>query len=404
MHIARVIRSAAVLTAGVALIGQPVVAQDAPKPATPGFDFSGVILGNFQIKSDSASKVATGGQQPNQFQIERAYLTFRMPAGEDGSIRITTDIFNNAAACGAGCYQGWTARLKYAYFQYNFLHDINDMKGFNAVARIGMLHTVAIDHEEGFWNRYLSQTAIERNGFFSSSDVGIAGVLTLPNKMGEVYATVANGTGYTQTELDPYKDYSARLSLTPFGNNRDGILKTLTISPWAYFGKTASKFIAGGTGQNGPVTSGLDKNRYGIFVGIKDRRFTAGADYAQRTETVETGANTPVSPRDSYQNSGTLASAFLSVRPVELFDANPKAKSPFSVFARLDNFKPYSDQRSAGAGTQTTSSANQLLIAGASWDLNSKAVFSLDYQALTPKSGSTAVESKIMYMHFQIGF
>ena len=396
-------RQLALAAAVVALIAQSVVAQDAPKPATPGFDFSGVILGNFQIKSDSASKVATGGQQPNQFQIERAYLTFKMPAGQDGSVRITTDIYNNSGACGTGCYQGWTARLKYAYFQYNFLHNINDMKGFDAVARIGMLHTALIDHEEGFWNRYLSPTAVERNGFFSSSDVGIAGVLTLPNKWGELYATVANGTGYAQTELDPYKDYSARLSLTPFGN-QSGILKTITISPWAYFGKSASKFIAGGTGQNGAVTDGLDKNRYGVFVGVRDRRLTAGAELGRRTETVETGANTPASPRIAYNNSGTLTSAFLSVRPVELFGDDPKVKSPFSVFARFDNFKPYSDQRSAGTGTQTTNSANQLLIAGASWDLNSKATFALDYQSLTPQSGSTAVQSKIMYMHFQIGF
>ena len=170
------------------------------------------------------------------------------------------------------------------------------------------------------------------------------------------------------------------------------------------FRQNGEQVHRGGTGQNGPVTGGLDKNRYGVFVGLKDRRITAGASYAQRTETVETGANTPASPRDSYQNSGTLTTAFLSVRPVELFGDNPKTKSPFSVFARMDNFKPYSDQRSAGNGTQTTNSANRLLIAGASWDLNSKAVFSLDYQSLTPQSGSTAVESKIMYMHFQIGF
>jgi hypothetical protein len=405
MQIVRALRRLSVASAAAALLAQPVIGQDAPKPATPGFDFSGVLFGNFQMKSDSASKAAIGGQQPNQFQIERVYLNFRMPAGEDGSIRVTTDIFNNSSACGAGCYQGWTARLKYAYFQYNFLHDIGDQKGFNAVARIGMLHTVQIDHEEGFWPRYLSQTAIERNAFFSSSDLGVAGLLTLPAKWGEVYATITNGTGYSQTELDPYKDYAARLSLTPWGGD-NGFAKTITISPYVYMGKTASKFINGGTGQVGPVTDGLTKNRMGVFVGVKDRRFTAGADFGQRTETIETGSNTSASPRVTYDNTGTLTAGFVSLRPFEIFSDDPKAKSPFSLFARYDSFKPFSDQRSAGptTGTQTTSSANTLLIAGASWDLNSKATFSIDYQDLSPQSGSTTLESKILFVHFQISF
>ena len=54
-----------------------------------------------------------------------------------------------------------------------FLHDIGGKKGFNAAARIGMLHTALIDHEEGFWPRWISQVGVERNGFFSSSDVGL---------------------------------------------------------------------------------------------------------------------------------------------------------------------------------------------------------------------------------------
>ncbi|HVT40624.1 MAG TPA: hypothetical protein VHE78_16395, partial [Gemmatimonadaceae bacterium] len=254
-------------------------------PVTPALDFSGVIYGNYQYRYDSATKAANGNQAPNKFDIERVYLNVRMPAGADGSIRVTTDVFNNAGSC-AGCYAGWTVRLKYAYFQYNFLHDIGGSKGFNAVARVGMLHTVQVDHEEGFWPRWISQVAIERNGFFSSSDVGIAGLLTLPGKWGEFYATMVNGSGYAQVEVDPYKDYAARFSLTPFGSH-DSILRTLTISPFFSAGHTASKFINGGTGQIGPVSEGNTRSRDGVFVGLKDRRLSLGAEWAQRTETVE---------------------------------------------------------------------------------------------------------------------
>src|SRR5256885_2245533 len=83
-----------------------------------------------------------------------------------------------------------------------------------APQRFGIVHTVVIDHEEGFWPRYLSQTDVERSGgFFSSSDVGVAGLVTLPNKMGEIYATITNGTGYGAAETDRFKDFAARVSL-----------------------------------------------------------------------------------------------------------------------------------------------------------------------------------------------
>ena len=383
---------------------QPVAVTAAPA-APAAFDFSGVIYGNFRYTYDDATKNANGGNATNKFDIERVYLNFRMPAGDDGSIRVTTDVFNNTVSgtsC-VGCYAGWNVRLKYAYFQYNFLHDIGGSKGFNAVARVGMLHTSIIDHEEGFYPRWVSQVALERNGFFSSSDLGVAGLLTLPNKWGELYATVTNGPGYGTVENDPYKDWSARLSLTPLAN-QDNILKTFTISPWFYMGKTASKFLTTAGSAGTPAADGLTRDRAGVFVGLKDRRLTVGAEWGQRTETVETGAT--LATRGTYDNSGTVTSGFLLLRPIELFSGDPKARSSFGIHARLDNFKPFSDQRSAGAttGTQTTSSSNQLVIAGLFWDINQRSTLSLDIQNMSPQSGSTTAESKVFFAHWQVAF
>lgn len=377
-------------------------APEAPKVVTPLFDFSGLILGNFRYTYDDATKSANGGKAPNKFDIERVYLTFKMPAGEDGSIRVTTDVYNNTTAATNAYYPGWAIRLKYAYFQYNFLHDIGGAKGFNAVARVGMLHTALIDHEEGYWPRWISQTAVERNGFFSSSDVGIAGILTFPNKWGELYATVANGSGYGAAETDPYKDYSARLSLTPFGS-ASNMLKTFTISPYVYIGKTQSKYLTNAS-ATADEQNGLKRNRDGVFVGLKDRRLTLGAEWGQRTEASEPGSGTVTAPA-TYENTGTLTSGFVIVRPFELFNDDPKAKSPFGILARVDNFKPLSNTAAIAAGsTQTTDAKNQLLIAGIFWDLNSKASFSIDYQDLKPQSTSTTVESKVLFAHMQVAF
>ncbi len=385
---------AAILIVVAALPAHNASAQQ----ATSAIDFSGVLYPQYRRTFDDDTKALNAGNAASRFDLERVYLTFRMPAGDDGSIRVTTDVYNNGSNC-SGCYGGWNVRIKYAYFNYDFLHDIRGKKGFNASVRAGMLHTAIIEHVESFWPRWISKSAAERAGYFSSADVGVAGVLTLPAKWGELYATIANGSGYERIETDPYQDVSARLSLTPWGA-ADDWRKTVTITPWAYAGKSASKFIATPGAAGTAAADGLTRDRAGVFAGIKDRRLTAGVEMSQRTETVETGAT--LATRGAFDNSGKLTSVFALVRPVELMRGDPKLRSRWGLLGRLDTFKPYSE--AAAAGAQTTGASTQLLIAGLWWDLNQRASFSLDLQQLTPRGGSTTAESKVLFLHGQVSF
>ena len=242
-------------TATTAPTVPPAPAKVAPAPA---FDFSGVLYANFQYRGDDGP-----AKSSNRFDLERAYLTFRVPAGERGSIRITADVFQQTATGSDAFYRGWVVRAKYAYLQYDFVKS----PGWSVLARGGLVHNVVIDHVEGFWPRWLSITPVERAGFFSSADAGVAGLVALPNKLGEIYTSVANGPGYTSREVDRFKDYSGRISLTPFGG-RSGFLKTFTLTGWTYRGALASRFVAGGAGQIGPVGSSLARNRSGVFMDL----------------------------------------------------------------------------------------------------------------------------------------
>ncbi|MFL5560863.1 MAG: hypothetical protein ACJ79K_05235 [Gemmatimonadaceae bacterium] len=367
----------------------PAAAPQAPAPA---LDFSGVIFGNYQYRTDSLAKAQTGGKSPNQFVIDRVYLTFRMPVGDRASIRATTDIVQNA---NGAYYNGWSVRLKYGYLQYNFLQNLGGHPGFNALARVGMLHTVVIDHEEGFWPRYLSQTAVERFGFFSSADLGAASQLSLPGKMGEIYGTITNGPGYTSPEVDRFKDLALRVTLTPLGTHA-GLLQTLAISPWVYRGRTASKYAAGGRGQVAPVTDGLTRDRWGIFAGIKDPRLVVAAHYARRTEGFETGANTLASPRVAApDSSGTLWSAYTVVRPIQWTSGKNTAK--LGIVARWDRFTP----RTTRSGVQ------RLAILGLQWEPTSRTALALDYQDVTPQdyNGPAPItETRGWYLHWNASF
>ena len=373
------------LLAPAALLAQQPADTTKPAPATVSVpvDFSGVLYANFQYRGDAGPNKST-----NKFDVERAYLTFRMPAGERASIRITADVFQQTTPPNDVFYRGWVIRAKYAYLQYDYLKS----GGWNGLVRGGLLHNVVIDHIESFWPRWISTSPVERNGFFSSSDAGVATLLTLPNKYGEFYATIVNGPGYTSRETDRFKDYAARLSLTPFGRSDNKVLKTFALTGWTYVGAVASQFAAGGGGQLGPIGVSMPRTRSGIFLGVRDPRLSAGAEWDTRKDARETGLNTLLSPRVEIDTTGRLIAGFATIKPFQLM--NDKSTFPLGLLARWDRFKP----NTATAGYINT------VIGGLTWDLNKKSAISLDYQEQTPHSGAVIAATKTYFLHLVANF
>lgn len=386
----------------------PALAQQAP-----AIDFSGLMFGSFNVRTDSAARASLGGKAPNQFAIDRVYLTFKMPAGDNGQIRVTTDIFQNANTAANGYYQGWTVRLKYGYFQYAGLKGIAG-QGSSLTGRVGMIQNILLDQAEVLWPRYLQLSPVERAGYFASADVGAGALLTLGRKYGEVYATVTNGGGYTTFDRDRFKDYGIRATLTPFGGSTaGGYLKSLMVVPWYYRGATGSQFAAGGAGQvgpgdNGAVTDRLAKDRYGIFAGVKDRRLSIGVDYAQRVDESESGSNTVANPRVATDSTGRLIDGYIVARPLEWIDA--MKQSPLSVIARFDRITPNTSPTSANYAGTTPYYDYTLL--GASYDVNQRITLALDWQQATPKGFPAATGTNVrptprqstVFLHWQATF
>jgi hypothetical protein len=360
----------------------PPVPAPAPTVSIP-VDFSGVIYANFQYQG---AQGATKSQ--NKFDLERAYLTFRMPAGDRASIRITADVFQQQTAPNDAFYRGWVVRAKYAYLQYDYLKS----GGWTGVARGGLIHNVVIDHVESFWPRWISTSPVERAGFFSSSDAGVGTLVTFPNKFGEFYTTVVNGPGYTSRETDRFKDYSARLSITPLSGWSNRVIKTLALTGWTYQGAVASGFAAGGVGQIGAIGSSMPRTRSGVFVGVRDPRLSAGFDWATRKDARETGLNTVASPRVEVDSTGRLIAGFATMKPFQLL--NDQSTFPLGLIARWDRFKP-----STGSPGYVNT-----VIGGLTWDLNKKSALSLDYQEQTPRNGAIAAATKTYFLHMVANF
>jgi hypothetical protein len=306
------------------LIAAPVVlpAQGAAATA-PRLDFSGIMFGAFQYQT------AAGARNTNKFDMERAYLNFRMPVADRLSMRVTADLSPQQSGT------GYVFRAKYAFLQYD---RPASARGYSGLVRAGVLQTVTIEHQEQFWPRWMGTVGLERFGYFSSADVGVAGQVNFPKKRGELYAVMTNGSGYSRPETDRFKSYAARLTLTPLAAGKHGLLTTFAISPWIDINQAASKFVAGGAGQAGAIGEGLLRNRYGIFAGIRDPRLVVGAGYSQRVDGTEGGANTAAAPRTVSDIKGSLMSAFTVIRPFQLADNT--SKSPVSIMVRYDAIQP----------------------------------------------------------------
>ncbi len=398
----RRLRPAGFLTFVALCASAPLVAQSAPAQpaaAVPPLSVSGLIFGsyNYQLRTTPAQLT---NQNDNGFIIDRAYLNFRAPAGDRLSIRVTTDVYQTSETNTQNAY---TIRAKYAYLQYDAPKSSN---GASMFGRLGILQNVLIEHSEAFWPRYLSQTAVERAGYFSSADVGLAAGVALPNKLGDLYATITNGPGYTSRERDRFKDYAIRLSLTPLANRTEmPLLQSFTLTGWGYKGATASTFVNGGVGQLGPVGAALDRSRAGVFVGIRDPRLVLGGEFAMRRDGGDAGANTAASGRVGTTTTGRMLSGLTQVRPFAF--TNGTGKSPFGLVARYDRVSP-SAKTTGIAIPPSTSNSYHTLIGGAFYDVNQRAQFALDYQeSLASNNGlslAPPTQSKGYFLHFMVGF
>lgn len=402
-----------ILALGTFALSAPLAAQsaapDSSKARTqaaqvtlPPLNFSGVLFGSYNYQLPT-----TPNQFPNQtnnsFIIDRAYLNFRIGAGDHTSIRVTTDVYQTSEATP----NAYTLRAKYAYLQYDGTKAAN---GSQLTGRLGILQNVEIDAEEQFWPRYLSQVPVERAGYFASADAGLAALYTLPNRMGEVYSTIVNGPGYTSRENNRFKDFAARLSLTPLANQAIApLMQSLTLTLWGYKGALASTFVNGNTAFGiAPVGEAMDRDRAGVLVGVREPRLTFAAQYATRTDQRDTASVTL--PRTVIDTKGNLWSAYGTIRPLAFF--NGTGKSSVGLVGRYDHVSPSTatDNIPVGSLVPSTSNSYHTLIGGVFWDLSQKAQLALDYQeslATNNDQSNTPTPNgaiKAYFLHFVVNF
>lgn len=250
------------------------------KPVEPPDNFSvrvgGTIFADFTHTAEPAITDSDGNTvKKSEFEVRRAYINVTGTINDIVSFRITPDLAARQTTSATGLPAGarvtgsldgsLVIRLKYGYGQVSF----DGFLPHGSWARIGQQQTPYVDFMEGI-NRYRFQGTIfsEREGFLSSSDLGLSIRVALPNDYGDVHAGFYNGDTYTRAEANDQKAFQIRGSLRPLPKKESAKGLRLHLfydSDRPAQGAARNRFIGSLTFEHKHVNAGAE------YVGAKDQ-------------------------------------------------------------------------------------------------------------------------------------
>src|SRR5262245_3093900 len=196
-----------------------------PVDDTPSVKVGGTIFADFTWQAEPKAIDADGNSyHPNAFNVTRAYINVTGNISHLISFRITPDVVRVGNVSGTdvpGLTGTLTYRLKYAYGQLNLddlaqtpMSGVAQWKG--SWFRLGMQQTPYIDFEEGIYRyRFAGTVLIDREGYVSSSDLGLSFHWNAPENYGDIHVGAYNGEGYTRPEVNDQKSFQIRGTLRP---------------------------------------------------------------------------------------------------------------------------------------------------------------------------------------------
>lgn len=278
-------RTALTVAAGALLVSLSPVALSQVTPAagyTPPDDKPSAKVG-FTLFSDytytdsPTAKNADGSTyNPSSFNVSRAYLNFTGQLHHLLSYRITTDLVRDTDATGAlsGSY---VVRVKYAFAQFN----MDDWLEKGSWIRFGQQQTPYIDYAEGIYRyRFQYPTMVDKDGFLTSSDLGLSGHLNLPANYGDVHLGYYNGEGYNHPEANDQKGFEIRASFRPLPGVE--ILKGWRVTGF---------YLSNNTTKN------QEADRWLVDTTFENKYVNAGFTYIEATNQASPGA-AEVKPKD----------------------------------------------------------------------------------------------------------
>ncbi|HEV8611129.1 MAG TPA: hypothetical protein VGS98_13820 [Thermoanaerobaculia bacterium] len=183
-----------------------------PPSDDPAIKVGGTIFLDYTYQ-DAPEIIDANGDRvhSNAFNVGRAYVNVTGQLHHLLSFRITPDIVRETGS-GSSLSGSYTVRLKYGYAQFN----MDDWFPRGSWVRLGMQQTPYVDfHETVYRYRFQGAIFVDREGFLSSSDLGLTSRFAFPSNYGDVHLGVYNGEGYTRSEANDQKAFQVRLTVRP---------------------------------------------------------------------------------------------------------------------------------------------------------------------------------------------
>ncbi len=198
--------------------------KEAPKPPeTSSVKIGGTIFADYTNQAAPSVTDADGNSvKKSEFEARRAYINVTGNISDIVAFRITPDVAARVATTSSGLPAGAKVstnldgsaaiRLKYAYGQFN----LDKVLSKGSWVRFGQQQTPYVDFVEGVYRyRFQGAVFVDREGFLSSSDVGLSARLALPDDYGDIHVGYYNGDTYSKAEANDQKAFQIRASLRP---------------------------------------------------------------------------------------------------------------------------------------------------------------------------------------------
>ncbi len=240
-----------------------------------------------------------GGSNENGFDVKRAYLTYENKVSESAKLKFTADVGRQKED---STNTHLFLFLKNAYLNWN--------TGFGQLF-FGVQSMNLFKVQENTWGyRYLEKSAMDKNKFSSSADLGIGYANQFTKNIYMSYL-LTNGGGYKKAETDIYKRHSVLFLYGPNKlNKKDGFNFGAIVSYEPYKKDNV---------ENETIA--------GLFSGISLKDFRLGAELNYRKDSDDDEKEYLVSVYGSY-----------------------KITKQYDAFCRIDHFNKEKDENHLIAG------------------------------------------------------
>jgi hypothetical protein len=177
-----------------------LLAVSASAADEPSVKFGAQIFADY-TRSDEASA----------FNVTRAYINVTGNLNKYVSFRVTPDVARETGD-GSSLAGSQELRLKFAFAQL----DLDRWLTKGSWVRGGLIPLPWAEYEETYYRyRFQGPIMVDREGYITTADYGVAMRYALPNDLGDVVGGVFNGEGFAHAETNDRKAAMLRVSINP---------------------------------------------------------------------------------------------------------------------------------------------------------------------------------------------